>query len=336
MEADPLSDVLRTVRLTGAVFFLVDASAPWTASAPLGKTLAPLILPGAQQIVSFHVVTEGRCFAELDGRPPVPLEAGDVILIPHGDSYALTSTPGAAASIPADEVSAFFREMAAGRLPPIVTEGGGGRDRIRVVCGFLGCDVAPFNPALASMPPLVLLRRPERPTTDRLDHLIEFALSESREARSGSRCVLLRLSELMFVEVVRRHLSTQTSAGTGWLAGLRDPDVGRAIARIHEQPALGWTLESLAREVGVSRSTLAERFTHMVGHPPMQYVARWRMQLATRLLAERNAKVSAIAAEVGYASEAAFSRAFRKIVGASPSAWRRRGPDQVAVARFRA
>jgi AraC-like DNA-binding protein len=220
--------------------------------------------------------------------------------------------------------------MAAGGLPSVVIEGGGGPERAKIVCGFLGCDIRPFNPVLETLPRLVHLRRPPAASVhDRLGHVIEFAVTESRQGRSGGRCVVLRLSEVLFVEVVRRYLDALPSGHTGWLAGLRDPIVGHALALLHERPVHAWTLERLARDVGISRSTLADRFTRFVGQPPMRYLAQWRIQLAARLLSDGTAKVSAVALDVGYDSEAAFSRAFKKIVGMAPAAWRR-SPSGVA------
>ena len=332
MSADPLSDVLRTVRLTGGLFFLVDASSPWVVEVPVAEALRPILLPDAQHMISYHVVTSGSCWAALtDGGPPVRLEAGDVVLFPHGDPYVMSSAPGMRAEEPVEAALEFFRQMAATGPPSIALDETGG-EQTRVCCGYLGCDLRPFNPVLAAMPRLVHLRPPEGAEADRLRPLVEFALSESREGRAGGQCVLLRVSELMFVEVVRRYLASLPSEQTGWLAGLRDPVVGRALILLHGRPAEGWTLDRLATEVGVSRSALADRFAHLVGQPPMQYLARWRMQVAARMLADGAAKVCTVALDVGYESEAAFSRAFKKIVGASPAAWRRQTTDAVRVA----
>jgi AraC-like DNA-binding protein len=323
---DVLSDVLRTVRLTGALFFPMEVSSPWIDEVPAARAFAGILLPGAQHVVSYHVVTDGACWAALLGGPPVHLEAGDILVIAHGDAYSMSSAPGMQSEAPAAEVLAFFRQMAAGALPSVVIEGGGGPERAKVVCGFLGCDVRPFNPVLAALPRLVHLRRPPATSADdRLGHLIDLALAESRQRRAGGRCVLLRLSEVLFVEVVRRYLDELPTGHTGWLAGLRDPIVGRALTRLHDRPVDAWTLDRLARDVGISRSTLADRFTRFVGQPPMRYLAQWRMQLAARLLSEGTSKVSTVALDVGYESEAAFSRAFKKLVGMAPAAWRR-GP----------
>ena len=323
-RSDALSDALRTVRLTGASFFLVNAKAPWVNEIPDGSVLAPILLPAAQQIVSYHIVTRGPCWAGLAGEPAVRLDDGDILLIPRGDAYFMSSAPGMRAEDPVAPAVEFFRLMAAGQLPSLLTEGGAKGEPTHLVCGFLGCDLRPFNPVLAALPRLVHLRRPAAAEADRLDHLVDFALAETREHLAGGRCVLLRLSELLFVEVLRRCLPALPEAQTGWLAGLRDPMVGRALALLHGRAAEAWTLARLAREVGVSRSTLAERFTALVGQSPMRYLGHWRMQLAARLLAEGAAKLHAVALEVGYDSEAAFSRAFKRMVGSAPAAWRRR------------
>jgi AraC-like DNA-binding protein len=324
LETDVLSDVLRAVRLTGALFFPMQVSSPWIDEIPAATAFASILLPGAQSVVSYHIVTDGTCWAAVAGGPPVRLEAGDILVIPHGDAYSMSSAPGLRALAPAHEVLTFFREMAAGRLPPVVIEGGGGPERARVICGFLGCDVRPFNPVLETLPRLIHLRRPPASAApDRVEPMIEFALAESREPRSGGRCVLLRLSEVLFVEVVRRYLDALPADDVGWLAGLRDPIVGRALGLLHDRPARPWTLDQLAKDVAISRSTLAERFTRFVGQPPMRYLAQWRMQLAARMLADGTAKVATVALDVGYDSEAAFSRAFKKMVGMAPAAWRR-------------
>jgi AraC-like DNA-binding protein len=316
--------VLRSVRLTGALFFRVEAGTPWGLEVPDGATLAPSVLPRAQHVISYHVVTEGACWGSVGGEAPVRLQAGDVLVLPRGDAYAMSTTPGLPAGPDRKAVLAFMRQMAAGQLPFTITEGGTGPERLHLVCGFLGCDLRPFNPLLTTLPRLLHVRRAVGSAGDPLGQLIDLTVTEARQPRAGGECVRIRLSELIFVEVVRRHLATLPAEETGWLAALQDPTVGRALARLHERPARAWTLEALAKDVGRSRSALADRFTHLVGQPPMQYLTRWRMQVAARLLAEGATKVSAVALEVGYDSEAAFSRAFKKITGVPPGAWRAR------------
>jgi AraC-like DNA-binding protein len=321
--SDTLSDVLEAVKLTGALFFLVDARTPWVAEAPASADLAPVILPQAQHVVSYHVVSEGNCWCESPGQTALPLEAGDVLVVPHGHAYQLASACGLRTGWSLDDALDWFRAMAGGNLPFVVTEGGKGPERLQLVCGFLGCDALPFNPVLTTLPALMKVRLHDD-SANRLKALLEFAVTESSGARPGSRSVLLRIAELVFVEVLRSYLTTESEDGADWLSGLRDPVVGRALARLHNQPARAWTLQELAHEVGASRSVLAERFTYYVRHPPMLYLARWRMQLAASRLASGAAPVSAIASEVGYESEAAFCRAFKRLTGATPASWRSR------------
>jgi AraC-like DNA-binding protein len=321
---DVLTDVLRAVRLNGAVFFLTDATSPWSVDVPNGTVLAPIVQPRAQSLISYHVVTRGRCWCDGPGVSGLRLDTGDIVVISHGDRYKLSHPAGIPGEWSQDQIMDFFRLMAGGELPFVVPEGGGGPERLEVLCGFLGCDLLPFNPVLSTLPPILHVPKAPNGAPDRLSHLIDFAMEESRERRAGSDSVLLRIAELMFVEVVRRHLAGLSPEQTGWLAGLRDPIVGRALALLHRHAHRPWTLPSLAREVGLSRSSLAERFAHFVGTPPMQYLSHWRMQAAAGLLADGNAKVATIASRVGYESEAAFSRAFTRMVGVSPAAWRKR------------
>ena len=319
---DPLSDVLRTVKLTGALFFLVDASSPWGVEVPPARVFSPIILPRAQHVVSYHIVLAGSGWAGIPGVTSTWFEAGDVLLFPHGDAYAMLSAPDQPPEFDADATIAFFREMAAGRLPFVVHEGGGGPERAEFVCGFLGCDIRPFNPVLATLPRLWRVRPSEYGQGDLLGRLIDLTLTEARALRPGGESIRRRLSELIFVEVLRRYLDTLPARETGWLSGLRDPATGRVLTMLHEQPAYPWTLRELARRAGISRAALVARFTYLVGHAPMQYLALWRMQMAARLLADGSMKVAAVAHEVGYESEAAFSRAFKKLVGVSPAGWR--------------
>jgi AraC-like DNA-binding protein len=330
---DVLSDVLRTVRLTGALYFLVEASSPWEIAMPAGTVLAPALMPRAQQVISYHVVTRGACWGRLAGGAATRIEAGDILVFPRGDPYVMSIDPATGAGPDEAEVLDWMKKMSVGELPSVVVEGGDGPARLELVCGFLGCDVSPFNPLLGTLPRLLRVPHPTSAAGDSLRQLIELTLAESRVPRPGGECVRLRLSELMFVEVVRRHLDSVTGEPAGWLGGLRDGIVGRALGLLHERPAQPWTLRGLASEVGLSRSALAERFTHFVGHPPMQYLARWRMQLAARRLADGDAKVAAVALDVGYDSEAAFSRAFKRATGMPPAGWRRRHGPPGAPAR---
>jgi AraC-like DNA-binding protein len=311
----------------------MEMSSPWVDEIPAATEFASIVLPGAEHVVSYHIIRRGGCWAALRGDAPVRLEAGDVFVVPHGHAYMMGSAPDLRSNLPRDAAMEFFRIMASASAPFTVTEGGGGPEGADVICGFLGCDIRFFNPVLEALPRVLHLRREAGARADnRLSQLVELALAESQERQPGNRCVLLRLGELLFIEVVRRHLESLTGEHAGWLGGLRDPIAGHALALLHNRPADPWSLERLAREIGVSRSSLAERFSLLVGQPPMRYLTRWRIQLACRLLCDDAAKVSAVALDVGYQSEAAFSRAFKAIVGTSPATWRRR---HTAVPRIR-
>ena len=312
------------MRLTGALFFRVKASAPWVMELPDGATLASTVRSGAQNVVSYHIVTSGACWGGLPDGEPVYLKTGDVLVFPRGDPYTMSTARGMRGGPPRREILAFMQEMSAGRLPFVVREGGEGGEAMELVCGFLGCDMRPFNPLLATLPRLIHLAGAFGTRDDPLGRLIELTIAESQQKRPGGECIRLRLSELMFVEVVRRYLATLDPEQKGWLAALRDPMVARALSLLHQRFADAWTLNALAGAVGASRSTLAERFAHFVGQPPMQYLTHWRMQVAARLLEERATKVASVALKVGYESEAAFSRAFKRIARVSPAAWRAR------------
>jgi AraC-like DNA-binding protein len=302
----------------------VDAGPPWEVGVPHATRFAPIILPRAQHLVSYHVVTQGSCWSAPIGEPAIAIATGDVFVFPHGDPYVISTAPGQHSKVDFDGALSFFRSMAAGQLPLTLIVGGAGEDRLHLACGFLGCDARPFNPLLATLPRMLHVRRPAYAESDLLSRLIDLTLAESRAERVGGECIRLRLSELMFIEVVRRYLAALPAAQTGWLAGLKDPAVGRALMLLHDQPAHAWTLDELASGAGLSRSVLADRFAYFVGLPPMQYLTRWRLQLAARLLADGGSKVSSVALQVGYASEAAFSRTFKKATGMSPAQWRHR------------
>lgn len=217
----------------------------------------------------------------------------------------------------------MFDRAARAERPVRLRYGDGAEPDAHVVCGFLGCDARPFNPLLATLPRVLRASDRAGPAGSWLSRFVEAAETEARQPRPGGDGVLARLSEIMFVEVVRRHLEALPADRAGWLAGLRHPQVGRALAALHARPGEDWTLDALGREAGLSRSALAERFAALVGEPPMQYLARWRMQVAASLLASSHDSVAAVGARVGYASEAAFNRAFRKLVGVPPATWRR-------------
>ena len=320
MAADALSDLLKTVRLTGAAFFDVAASEPWVAESPPRDMILPKILPGADHLIAYHVVTMGRCFASMPGSEPITVEAGEVVVFANGDPHVMSSSPG----MRADPIAAEALDAAtAGRLPFVMNYGGDGPVAARLVCGFLACDARPFNPLLENLPPVIKAGGQKDDDGGRLGQFIRVAVMESASKRAGGESVLAKLSELMFIEVVRRYVEALPPQQAGWLAGLRDPFVGKALSLLHGRPAHGWTIEQLSKEVGLSRSVLAERFADLLGIPPMHYLARWRIQIAAQLLSGGNVNIATIAARTGYESEAAFSRAFKKLMGVPPAAWRR-------------
>jgi AraC-like DNA-binding protein len=323
MAADVLSEVLSAVRLTGSVFFDVTATSPWVAEAPPSAQIAGAVMPGAQHAIEYHVITRGSAWISIvDGAPfePVQLNEGDIAVIPHGEPHVVSSAPQMRAK---PDVDGHRRPQDDSVLPFKLRTGEGEASDAHLFCGFFTCDVRPFNPLLDALPRFMRIGRGTSAATDALlDHFLGLAAAEHGDKRAGAQSVLNKLSELMFIEAIRTHMDHLSGDNTGWLSGLRDPLVGRALSLMHAQPARPWTLEELAAECGASRSGLVSRFTQLMGYPPIQYLTRWRMQLAARRLGERGAKIAAVAQEVGYESEAAFSRAFKKFSGRSPSEWR--------------
>lgn len=334
MSHDTLSDVLRSVRLRSAVFYFVYCNHTWAAEAPASCDIASAVMPGAEHVIEYHVVTAGECWAAIVGETPRKLQCGDIIMLPQGDAHVMSSAPG----MRADPNVSWYYEMKQNQRPfriayegvsaPQVTAAAAGvaladasAATTQLVCGFIGCDSRPFNPLIATLPRLLHL--PASRGSSWSEQFIQLAAAESASRRPGSEVLLERMSEMMFVDAVRRHVDSLPAESTGWLAGLRDRFVGRTLALLHEQPAAAWTLDELAKQVGLSRSALHERFVEFVGQPPMQYLTHWRMQLASRLLRDSQSSVAAIALEVGYDSEAAFARAFKRLAGIPPAAWRR-------------
>lgn len=328
MSQDTLSDLLRAVRFRGAVFYYVSCGEDWSAEAPPAREIAAAVLPGAEHVMEYHMVAKGTGWAATSGIPPVKLAAGDVVMFPQGDAHIMSSAPGvqphrleadwvyATRDVPKPIPIAYHKGVVVpGSIPP------GGEARTVLVCGFLGCDLHPFNPLVAALPRLLHL--PAERTGAWIARVIAQAAEESAHRRPGSDAVLERLSEMMFVDTARRYLETLPEDAKGWLAGLRDRYVGRALALLHERPEHDWSIDELGRKVGLSRSALHERFIEYLGQPPMQYLANWRVQVGSRLLRETPHTVAAIAQEVGYESEAAFCRAFKRLVGLPPATWRR-------------
>jgi len=315
---DVLSDLLRAVRLSGAVFFRADFSAPWALSSPESSQLADRLLPAARQMVLFHAIEQGGCWVEVAGQPRRELSAGDVVVFPFGDAHAMGQ--GEAARV--GNVAQLFPGPPPWAEPPHLVYGGEGAPT-QLVCGFLHLDKAPFNPLLASLPRLLVVRPDDSASGVLLRSSLAFIGRELHADSPGSASVLGRLTELLFVEVVRQHMASLPDTELGWLAALRDPAVGKSLQLMHESLGHPWTVDELARRVAMSRSGFAARFSELLGQAPAQYLTRWRLQLASQRLREGDESVAAIAQAVGYGSEAAFSRAFKREVGEAPAQFRR-------------
>ena len=314
---DALSQTLGVVRLVGAIFLHGRFTAPWCYQSPHADAAAPYLEPTAERVVIFHLITEGECWVELGDAPPMRLVAGDAVLFPQGDAHRMGSQPGLQ---PAS--GARLNEVLA-RRPRLLSYGGGGTTT-KLVCGYLACDARLARMLLAGLAPVVKVSVRGSNAGVWLEASLRYALAEARSPRPGGQGVLAKLAEVLFIEVLRIHMNEQADGRTGWLAGVNDRTVGAALRALHAEPARAWTLEELARAASSSRSVLAKRFQQLVGLAPMQYLAQWRMLLATNLLVRSNAPLARIAEEVGYQTDTAFSRAFRREYGLPPAAWRRR------------
>ena len=315
---DALSDVLRVAHLTGGVFLHAEFGAPWCIAARVSPEHCSPALGPASHLIVFHYVVEGglRIRVEGDQGEDLVLGSGEVVLLPRNDLHLMGSDLGLP-PVPGGDV---IQPPKDGGLFSIRHGGPGGRTRM--VCGFLGYTGAESNPVISTLPPLLKLDVQQGGAAEWIRSTFQFAAEEVSAGRPGSEAVLAKLSELLFVEAVRRYAESLPREQTGWLAGLRDPHVSRAMALLHREIARRWTVDDLGREVGLSRSALADRFVHLIGVPPMQYLARWRMQVATQKLRNTSASLAQIAEDVGYESEAAFSRGFKKVFGMAPGTWR--------------
>jgi AraC-like DNA-binding protein len=316
---DALSDVLRVARLTGGVFLHAEFFEPWCMAARVGPEHCTPALGPASHLILYHYVVEGELRIRVgnEGGGGLKLGAGDVVLLPRNDLHLvgsdLTLPPVAGINIiqPPKDGGLFS-----------IHHGGSGR-RTRMICGFLGCDCTDENPVLSTLPALLKLDAEQGGAAEWIRSTFQYAAEEVASGRPGSETVLAKLSELLFVEAVRRYAEELPRGQTGWLAGLRDPYVSRALALLHRDIARPWTVDDISREVGLSRSALADRFISLIGMPLMHYLTSWRMQVASQKLRNTSASLEQVADSVGYGSEAALSRAFKKAFGAAPATWRR-------------
>ena len=319
---DAVSDVLRAVRLSGAVYLNGTFTAPWCLIGRTDAALCAAYLPRTERVISYHLIIEGSCWAQLADSPDsaLRLDAGELLVVPQGETHLMGSGVGLG---PTPMESLLAGPIAAAPGEVMTLSYGGGGAATRIVCGFLACDDTLSNPLLSSLPRLFKIDMRHDPRAAWLESSLKFAADEAAHSRAGGTIVLARLSELLFVEAVRSCIEALPAHQTGWLAGVRDRYVGRALSLLHAQAIYPWTVDELARKVGLSRSALAQRFTDLLGQPPMQYLARWRMQIAAQELLNGKKSLAAVAEQIGYESESAFSRAFRREFGMPPAGWRK-------------
>ena len=314
---DAFSQILTGVRLTGAVFFNAEFSSPWGFTAPPTSVLASDLAPGAAHLVLYHFVVDGSALVQVTDGESLKLEAGDIVIFPHGHQHHMTSVKGAKAPFPNYGIGA---KVKARDLSPL--QAGGGGDTSRFVCGYMTCDPHLCRPVLEALPPVFKVNIRTDSSGQWLESSIRHLVDEAASGRVGSEAMLAKLSEALFVDTLRRYVVCLPEQQTGWLAGTRDPIVGKSLSLLHGRLAHPWTIADLANEVGISRSALVERFTKYLSEPPMTYLTKWRLQLAARSLEKTSRGVAEIAADVGYDSEAAFNRAFKREFGQPPGRYR--------------
>jgi len=315
---DALSDVLRVAHLTGGVFLRAEFFAPWCIASRLTPEHCSPVLGPASHMMIFHYVAEGEVHIQIEGEQDEDLiETGEVVLLPRNNMHLI----GSDLSLPAVPGKEVIRPPRDGGLFSI--HHGGTGNCTRMVCGFLGCAGTEGNPVISSLPPLLRVKLEQGGAAEWIRSTFQYAAEEVSAGRPGSETVLAKVSELLFVEAVRRYAEELPDGRTGWFSGLRDPHVARALALLHRDITRRWTVDDLGREVGMSRSALADRFIRLIGVPPMHYLAAWRMQVATGKLRDTSGSLAQVAETVGYDSEAAFSRAFKKAFGTAPATWRR-------------
>jgi len=315
---DAFSEILSGVKLNGALFFSAELSAPWGFASPASKLLAPMLAPGAPHLVIYHFVIDGEAFVQLADGQSVELGPGDVVVVPHGDPHRMTSGRVVTAT---SLTSAILSKVNSHDLSPLRTGGGGAT--ARYVCGYMACDPLLSRPILTGLPPVFKVNIRTDRSGQWLENSILQLVEEAASGRVGSAAMLAKLSEALFVDTLRRFIANLPEHQVGWLAGARDPIVGKSLGLLHSRVGHPWTIADLAGEVGISRSALVERFTRYLSEPPMTYLTRWRLQLAAKSLKNTPRGVAEIAAEVGYESEAAFNRAFKREFGQPPGQHRR-------------
>jgi AraC-like DNA-binding protein len=317
---DVLSEVLKVIKMDGAVFYNAEFSFPWSFRSPPSRTLSPYLGPPARHVIIYHLVIEGRGAARLEDGESIALESGDVVIFPHGDAHIIENGHG----IKPTDTDKILKQIFSEGLK--LSRMGGGGEVTRLVCGYMTCELNLAQVVLGGLPPMFKINIRNDAAGRWLENSIRFSVAEVDDARAGGEAVLAKLSEALFVETLRRYIVQLPLEQTGWLAGARDPEVGRALAMMHRYPARPWTIADLAKNAGVSRSVLADRFHHFLGEPPISYLTRWRLQLGAQMLRSTSHSVAQIALEVGYESEQAFNRAFKRKFNLPPARFRAAKP----------
>jgi len=322
---DLLSNLLDSMHLSGMVLFRAEFRSPWSVMTPNSHQLAQVLPFHTEHIIPFHIVAAGGCWLELPERESIWLNEGGAVLLPYGDSHRLGGKISAT-TVPVGQLLP---------RPPwsdvLVVEHGGEGERTSIICGFLQCDELLFHPIMRHLPSLIHVSPDTTPADTWLAGTIRHTAEEASKAGPGSRNMLPRLTEVMFVEILRKFMHDLSADEIGWFAAFNDAVAGAALKHLHSAPMDGWSVELLARRIGVSRTVLAERFKHYLGQPPMQYLAQWRLLLAAQQLKSSNQPMKTISDQAGYESEAAFNRAFKRLFGVPPGEWRR---QQAVAGRF--
>lgn len=313
---DALSDMLRVVGLTGGIFLDAKFTAPWCILGQVSPDMCAPFMAPPSNLVCFHFIVEGRCFIAVEGGEPVSAQEGDVVVLSRNELHRI----GSDVRLPATSAGDLILAPEGAGVRRI--DHGGGGDRCTMVCGFLGGD-AQLEPLLKTLPSVLTLKVRDTAGGEWIAQSFRYGAQQLANGDPGAATIMSKMSELLFVEAVRRYLASMPQAHTGFLAGLRDPAVGKALALMHTQVARDWTAEDLADAVNLSRSAFADRFTTLMGQPPMRYLTAWRMQVAGHKLREGRQTIAQIAFEIGYESEAAFARAFKREVGVPPATWRK-------------
>ena len=313
---DVLSEVLKVVKLQGALFYNGEFSSPWSIRATSSQALARYFAAGAQHVIIYHLLTQGRASVRMDSGQRVTLNAGDLVMLPHGDPHIMENGPPTKTVDESEQIAEVLSQgLKLWRL-------GGGGEVTRFVCGYMACEPRLSEVFLSGLPPLFKVNIHNDASGRWLENSIRFSVDQGSDSRAGGKAVLAKLSEVLFIETLRAYIAKLPPQQTGWLAGARDSEVGETLALMHRNPAHPWTLAALAKETGVSRSVLAERFRHYLSEPPMAYLTRWRLQLGAQMLSSTSYSVAQVADEVGYESEAAFNRAFKREFTLPPARFR--------------